>query len=250
MDPKLLSLAMALPALTFASAVSANCPTSLADTADGVHVIFSDFHVRYDRQSDGMVIEEEFYSDSGDGVRFVSLHGAYVVESVDTRFGAIIAGSNETTEYLDGLSALPLLAPGQSWQGNTVRTHEGGDVNQETVMVDVAAAQTLSLGACSLSAWPVVVTTVNTAFNEVFVDELTYLPALGIAIYHGGAGQGEAFTRDEPVAISTEPPFMNENGQLLASAPPSAAPQAPMPVPAAPTPAPVAPSAPAAPTGK
>ncbi len=233
MKKSISSVAM-ISALALAAPAFADCPVSMADAADGVHVTFTDFHVRFERQADGSVIEEEDYFSDGSGFRVHSMHGAYVLQSWDTMHGAVVNGTSEITEYSNGMSDLLLMGPGQSHVVQAVRTHDDGTVNVESIGVSVQPAITLTLGNCTMQAWPMIVTTTNSADGGAFVDELTYLPNLGFAIYHGGASQGEAFTRDEPIGISTEPPFTDGNGSLSIE-PPLATPAPGNPAPA-PTP--------------
>lgn len=192
--------------------------------------------MRYDRLTDGTVLEQEVYLEDGAGFRVHSQSGAFVLRSWDTRYGALVDNSSEVTEYAIGVENLPTLFPGQTWQGSTVRRHDNGSTEVETLDVLMEPEGTISMGACSYASWPIRVTT--TGQDGVgFVDRLTYLPSLGFAIYQGGANAGEAFIPDMPVAISTEPPLVNADGALIGSAAgnPTPAP-APAPAPAAPQP--------------
>lgn len=202
----------ALPALVLATgAALADCPESMGDTADGVFVSFSDFYVRYDRMADGSVLEQEVYYDDGSGFRVHSLSGAFVLRSWETHFGAIVRNSSEVTTYAVGVENLPTLVPGRDWQGSTVRQHDDGTTNVETVDVSVAPETSVTIGTCTYRSWPLEVRTTGDD-GGVFVDRLTYLPSLGFAIYHGGADMNEAFSPDMPIAISTEPPMVSPDG--------------------------------------
>lgn len=192
-------------------AALADCPVNMADTADGVFVSFSDFYVRYDRLADGSVLEQEVYYDDGSGFRVHSLSGAFVVRTWQTHFGAIVERSSEVTDYAVGTDNLPTLFPGQSWEGSTVRRHDDGTTNVETVAVAMDPESQVTIGSCTYQSWPMRVTTTGTD-GGVFIDRLTYLPTLGFAIYHGGADQYEAFSPDMPIAISTEPPLVSADG--------------------------------------
>ncbi|WP_370270192.1 MULTISPECIES: hypothetical protein [Rhodobacterales] len=196
------------------SAALAECPTGMGDTGDSVYMSFDDFYVRFDRLADGSVIEDEVYLTDGTGFRVHSVTGAFVLQSWDTRYGGIVQGSSETTTYAVGVDALPTLFPGQTWSGSTVRQHEDGTTNVETVAVQVDGEITLLIGDCSYQAWPMLVTTTGTD-GAAFLDRLTYLPSLGFAIYHGGADAGEPFTPEQPMAISTEPPMLDNEGNLI-----------------------------------
>lgn len=212
------SLVLAPALLMAAGAALAECPATMSDTADGVYVSFPDFYVRYDRLADGSVLEQEVYQEDGTGFRVHSVSGAFVTTSWSTRYGAIVTGTTETTEYAVGLENLPTLFPGQTWQGSTVRQHDDGTTNVETVAVTVDPESTVTIGACSYQGWPMQVTTTGRD-GGVFVDELTYLPTLGFAIYHGGADTTESFTPDMPTAISTNPPMVTEDGAPTATGP-------------------------------
>lgn len=198
--------AVSLPVLAFsAGAAMANCPQSAADATDSIYVTFSNFHVRYEAMNDGTVIEEEIYIEDGTGFRVNSLQGAFVFESWSTDRGLLIADTTETTTWSVGRAGLPVLHPGQTWSGQSVRTQYDGGQNVETVTVQVEAERITTIGDCTYQSWPMVVTTSAPATND-FIDYLTYLPSLGIGIYHGGAEAGEQFTREEPTSISTDPP--------------------------------------------
>lgn len=232
---------LTLAALSIGSAALADCPQSMADTGDGVFVSFDNFYVRYDRLADGSVLEQEVYLEDGGGFRVHSISGAFVLQSWDTSHGAIVNNSSEVTSYAVGVENLPTLFPGLTWQGSTVRRHDDGTVNVETVDVLMEPESTITLGACSYPSWPIRVTTTGED-GGAFVDRLTYLPSLGFAIYHGGADAGELFVADTPLAISTEPPTVDENGRMIAVAGggviagnPTPAP-APVPAPATPNP--------------
>lgn len=216
------------------SAALADCPTSMADTGDGVFVSFQDFYVRYDRQADGSVIEQEVYLEDGGGFRVHSISGAFVLQSWDTRHGALVGNTSEVTTYAVGVDNLPTLFPGQTWQGSTVRRHDDGTTNVETIDVLMQPEITMTLGACSYASWPIRVTTTGED-GGAYVDRLTYLPSLGFAIYHGGADAGESFVPDIPVAISTEPPMVDGDGALTGAAAGNPTP-APAPAPEAPQP--------------
>jgi hypothetical protein len=216
------------------SAALADCPTSMADTGDGVFVSFQDFYVRYDRQADGSVIEQEVYLEDGGGFRVHSISGAFVLQSWDTRHGALVGNTSEVTTYAVGVDNLPTLFPGQTWQGSTVRRHDDGTTNVETIDVLMQPETTMTLGACSYASWPIRVTTTGED-GGAYVDRLTYLPSLGFAIYHGGADAGESFVPDIPVAISTEPPMVDGDGALTGAAAGNPTP-APAPAPEAPQP--------------
>ena len=112
------------------------------------------------------------------------------------------------------------LLSGQSWSGSTVRLHDDGARAVETVTVATQAARQTMIGTCAYESWPMVVTTSPDDGTADYIDYLTYLPSLGIAIYHGGIQEGEQFTRDEPTSISTEPPLQGETGYLLDGAAP------------------------------
>lgn len=219
-----------LAILCTGSAALADCPQGMADTGDGVFVSFNDFYVRYDRQADGSVLEQEVYLEDGGGFRVHSISGAFVLQSWDTRYGALIGNTSEVTTYAIGIENLPTLFPGLTWQGSTVRRHDDGTTNVETLDVLMEPEGTISLGACSYASWPIRVITTGDD-GGAFVDRLTYLPSLGFAIYHGGADAGENFVPDNPVAISTQPPMVNDEGQLIGSAAGNPTP-APAPAPA------------------
>ncbi len=216
------------------TAALADCPTSMADTGDGVFVSFTDFYVRYDRLADGTVLEHEVYLEDGAGFRVHSQSGAFVLRSWDTHYGALVGNTSEVTEYAVGVENLPTLFPGQTWQGSTVRRHDDGSTNVETLDVVMEPEGTISLGACSYQSWPIRVTTTGDD-GAGYVDRLTYLPSLGFAIYHGGADVGEGFVPDMPVAISTQPPTVNGDGTMIGAAAGNPTP-APAPAPAAPQP--------------
>jgi len=223
---KTLSTAL-LPAVALAlgaGAAFAECPRSTADTRDSIYVTFDAFHVRYDMLADGTVMEEETSFDDGTGFRVNSLRGTFVLRSWSTESGLLLPDTSEVTTWAVGVANLPVMAPGQSWSGNTVRLHDDGERNVETVTVAVEAAREITIGACSYDAWPMVVTTAAVGGGVPdFIDYLTYLPSLGIAIYHGGFEEGEQFTRDEPTSISTTPPLRGDSTYLLPGAPTSPA---------------------------
>jgi hypothetical protein len=225
-----------LALVSVGTAALAECPQSMSDTGDGVFVSFNDFYVRYDRLADGSVIEQEVYLEDGGGFRVHSISGAFVLQSWDTRHGALIGNTSEVTTYAVGVDNLPTLFPGQTWQGSTVRRHDDGTTNVETVDVLMEPETRMSLGTCSYASWPIRVTTTGED-GGAYVDRLTYLPSLGFAIYHGGADAGDSFVPDMPVAISTEPPMVNGDGVLVGAAAgnPTPAP-APAPAPEAPQP--------------
>lgn len=201
-----------LPALALAGGAAwADCPQNMSDTGDSVYVSFSDFYVRYDRLADGSVLEHEVYYDDGTGFRVHSISGAFVVESWSTHYGAIVSNTSEVTEYAVGVENLPTLFPGQTWEGSTVRQHDDGTTNVETVSVTMQPESNVTIGTCSYQSWPMEVTTTD-ATGGAFVDRLTYLPQLGFAIYHGGEDANMPFTPDMPIAISTEPPLVSSDG--------------------------------------
>ncbi|MGR3640665.1 hypothetical protein [Alterinioella nitratireducens] len=213
--------AAVLPALALTTgAALAECPTSIADTTDSIYVTFNDFHVRYELLSDGTVMEEETNFDDGSGFRVNSLRGAYVLQSWSTQNGMIVPQTGEATTWAVGPVNLPVLSAGQSWSGSTVRLHDDGARAVETVTVATQAARQTMIGTCAYESWPMVVTTSPDDGTADYIDYLTYLPSLGIAIYHGGIQEGEPFTRDEPTSISTEPPLQGETGYLLDGAAP------------------------------
>jgi hypothetical protein len=209
-----------VPALVLgAGAALAECPRSTADTADSIYVTFNDFHVRYDLLADGSVIEEEISFEDGTGFRVNSLRGAFVLQSWSTEYGLLLAETSEVTTWDVGAANLPVLAAGQTWSGNSVRVHDDGETNYETVTVAIDPARVMSIGPCTYDAWPMVVTTAAGGGALDFIDYLTYLPSLGIAIYHGGIEEGEQFTSDEPTSISTTPPVRGDGTYLLPGAP-------------------------------
>jgi hypothetical protein len=209
-----------VPALALgAGAAFAECPRSTADTADGIYVTFNEFHVRYDLLADGTVIEQETSFEDGTGFRVNSLRGAYVLRSWSTENGLLVADTSEVTTWEVGAANLPVLMAGQTWSGNTVRLHDDGERNVETVTVAIDPARVMSIGSCTYDAWPIVVTTSAGGGALDFIDYLTYLPSLGIAIYHGGLEEGEQFNRDEPTSISTTPPVQGDGTYLLPDAP-------------------------------
>ena len=217
------------------SAALADCPQNMADTGDGVFVSFSDFYVRYDRQADGSVIEQEVYFDDGTGFRLHSVAGAFVLQSWETLYGSVVNNTAEVTTYAVGADNLPTLFPGLTWQGSTVRQHDDGTTNVETVDVLMEPERTMTIGGCSYQSWPMRVSTTGTDGGG-FIDRLTYLPSLGLAIYHGGSDVGEAFTPDTPVSISTEPPQVSAEGTPMVTAAPPPVNPTPANPPAAPEP--------------
>ncbi len=232
----------ALAALILSTgAALAECPTDMADTTDGVFVSFDGFYTRFDRLTDGSVIEEEVNTETGEGFRVHSISGAFVVRTWQTQYGALVQGQSEVTEYAVGVDNLPTLYPGQEWSGSTVRRHDDGTTNVETVAVRMDPEASVTIGACSYRSWPILVTTTGDDGNA-FLDRLTYLPSLGFAIYHGGSYSDEAFTPDMPRDISTEPPAYIAAGDTDGPGTVDAVPTMP-PSPVNPTPAP-APSQP------
>lgn len=214
-----------LPALLLAGgAALAECPVDMSDSADGVYVSFADFFVRYDRLADGSVLEHEVSQADGTGFRVHSIFGAFVLTTSSTRYGAIVTGTTETTDYAVGLDALPTLFPGQTWEGSSVRQHDDGTTKVETMSVTVAPENRMAIGACSYQSWPMQVTTTGND-GGAFVDYLTYLPSLGFAIYHGGADATEVFTPDMPTRISTEPPVLSGDSVLPGNPAPAVPPQ-------------------------
>jgi len=202
-----------LPALLLAGgAVLAECPVDMSDSADGVYVSFADVFVRYDRLADGSVLEHEVSQADGLGFRVHSISGAFVLTTWSTRFGAIVTGTTETTDYAVGLEGLPTLFPGQTWEGSSLRQHDDGTTKVETVVVTMSPERSMIIGACRYQSWPMQVATTGND-GATFVDHLTYLPSLGFAIYHGGADANEAFTPEMPTRISTEPPVVTEDGE-------------------------------------
>ena len=209
-----------LPALALgAGAALAECPRSSAESADGIYVTFNEFHVRYDLLADGTVMEQETNFEDGTGFRVNSLRGAFVLQSWSTENGLLLPDSSEVTTWDVGAANLPVLAPGQIWSGNSVRVHDDGETNYETVTVAMEPARVMSIGPCSYDAWPMVVTTSDNRGGPDFIDYLSYLPSLGIAIYHGGTEEGAQFARDEPTSISTTPPLRGDGTYLLPDAP-------------------------------
>jgi len=217
-----------------ASMATAQCPTGIADSDDGIYVSFGDFSVRYDLRADGSVEELETYHEDGAGYRFISRQGAFVFDSWEMDRGRIVAGTREQTLYADGADSLPQLSPGVSWTGSTVRLREDGDQNVETMNVSVMPATRIAIGGCSYGAWPMVVTTTGSD-GLGFRDELTYLADLGFALYHGGAEMGHTLDRAEAVQIATAPPVApsaSEPGSSDLLPPPPQTQPAPQPVPA------------------
>lgn len=220
MLPKKTFITAFLPvAVLAAGTAAADCPTSIADTADSVYVTFGNFHVRYELLADGTVIEEETNFDDGSGFRVNSLRGAYVLQSWSTQHGMLVPNTSEITTWAVGPVNLPVLSAGQTWSGSTVRAHDDGTRNVETVTVAVQQARPTTIGNCPFESWPMVVTTSPDDGAADYIDYLTYLPTLGIAIYHGGIQEGEQFNRSEPTSISTDPPVQGESGYLLEGAP-------------------------------
>ena len=232
---KAFSIAL-VPALALgAGAALAECPRSTADTRDGVYVTFDGFHVRYELLGDGTVMEEETSFEDGTGFRVNSLRGAFVLRSWSTENGMLVPNTSELTTWEVGTNNLPVQSAGETWSGNTVRLHDDGERNVETVSVAIEPARVMTIGTCSYDAWPITVTTAATGGNaRDFIDYLTYLPSLGIAIYHGGLEEGEQFTPDEPTSISTTPPVRGDGTYLLPDAPVNPSNPAPAPIPSRP----------------
>lgn len=192
---------LALAALSVGSAAWAECPVSMADTAAGIYVAFDDTVVRYDRQPDGRMEELEFGFEDAPGLVYTSLHGIWLLSSVDMFGGFTQEETREVFSYDRPLP--PTVAPNSEFQTvSTVRPADG-DAFTETLTLRTGALSRTQVGGCTLDVIEARLDIVTGAERSTSIFQ--YFPALGFAVFVGFEEPGQSPESYPATRISTVP---------------------------------------------
>ncbi|MFN3972627.1 MAG: hypothetical protein ACK4L4_14855 [Gemmobacter sp.] len=192
------SILGALPAL------AGDCPASRADAEAGIEVTMDEGSIVYlTRAPDGIVTEDWIYAD-GFRLRIRAVHGVHATEITELdQNGNPVPGTDEITTFDAPLPPEPEL--GDEWS-TQARMRYGPDDGGEIVYASIArAAGELVIGPCRYAS--VTVTARITDGGEARLEEVDFLPALGVAILRAtGGGLGEDLSVFAPVTIGPMAP--------------------------------------------
>lgn len=213
--------ALALALCSTAGAAWADCPTTLADAAEGVYADFDGYIVRYDRRPDGTVEEVEFDTTDGSGYFYRSHQGIMIHESWEMSAGFLQADTHEVITYDQPLPAT--IAPNSTFSTMTTVQYATDAPYQEPLTISAGATVSEQIGDCVMQVVPVQMRT--GPGNDQFVSNFSYFPALGFGVFIGGHGANEAPEFFRPTYIGTVPP--TAGGAAAPATPAPAAPAAP-----------------------
>lgn len=190
--------------LVSASPLMALCPASRDDARSGIEVVIDDgARMIVTRGDDGIVTEDWTYED-GFRLRIRAMHGVHPVEIAELDdAGLVVPGTEETTIYAEPFPPEPVL--GAEWS-SSARILYGQEDGGEIFHASIARAEgVLSIGACSYGT--VTVTQRITDGGEVRMEEVDFLPDLGVAILRAtGSGLADGLLLLSPVEISQAAP--------------------------------------------
>lgn len=189
--PVLLGLAAALGA--GAGAGAAPCP-SPQDLATGIAMRDDAGGVTVFRRgaAPGEVIETTRFDD-GSGYFVRAAGGLLVLETYDLENGEKVESSVIETELDDRAAAFPVAEGRRSEVKARERAADGATERAVTLVVETSLMRAVTYGDCTLSAIPVRVSyRYGGEAQPAELEYLDYLPDYGIALYLGGAQQGQA----------------------------------------------------------
>lgn len=193
-------VAASLAALA-SSPVWADCPVSMADTAAGVYVAFDDTVVRYDRSPDGRMEELEFGFEDAPGLVYTSLHGIWLLSSVDLIGGFAQEETREEFSYDRPLP--PTVTPNSEFQVTSTVRPADGDAFTEALSLRTGPVGTTQIGTCTLDVIEARLDIVTG--NERSTSIFQYFPALGFAVFVGFEEPGQQPESYPATRISTRP---------------------------------------------
>ena len=184
-----------------AGAAMADCPSTLADAANGVYVEFSDLLVRYDRRPDGTVEEMEYDTETNSFFRYLSHHGVFILESWEM-VGAMM--QTDTHEVITYDVPLPTqITANMSFASQTTVRYGSDAPFNEPLQITVGAQEMQMIGACNMATLPVRMQTGPA--GDLYITDFTYFPALGFGIFTGGGPAAGTLDVYAPTYIGTEP---------------------------------------------
>lgn len=191
--PVLAVLLSAAPALAQES-----CPVA-ADLARGILVAYDDGSTERFRATDrsGVVAVRGSFAD-GSGYDLELGQGVHVLSTTPRGAdGAPILAGQVAYDYGLPPEALPVPAPGERFDVASVATDASGQ-RPEAQSQAYGALEPLAIGGCAYEAVPVAI-----AYDSPlgYWEELSFLPALGIAVLRSQSEAGQETRRIAPVSI-------------------------------------------------
>ncbi len=193
------ALVLALPA----AAAAQDCPATRAQAQAGLQFAIDDGSSLFIRRgADGVVTEEWSYPD-GFRLRVTAVHGVHTLEIGEIAAdGALVPGSVEVMSYAAPLPAEP---PGvREWSTAGSERLAGNDPVEVAYTSTVTALGELAIGPCRYKAVSVANRIAGPDWSRI--EEVDFLPALGVAILRSLAGGEEEPTLTTPTAITLAGP--------------------------------------------
>ena len=184
-----------------AGAAMADCPSTLADAANGVYVEFSDLLVRYDRRPDGTVEEMEFDTATNSFFRYLSHHGIFILQSWEMIGTLLQTDTHEVITY--DVPLPPQITANMTFAAQSLVRYGTDAPFNEPLQITVGAQEMQTIGACTMATLPVRMQTGPA--GDVYISNFTYFPALGFGIFVGGGPIGGTQDVFRPIYIGTEP---------------------------------------------
>ncbi len=209
--PAIAGLAIALGSMGAAQAQPSLCPSGPA--VDGVYISFADRVVRYQLLSNGQTAEREVFTGDGASYEYRTHPIGMSTASWELVSGRILAGSYETITTSATSGPMPAPAPGVVWSGTEDSRFADGSSSRYAFTIEVDGLDTLDIGPCTYSGYPITITRTDLADGYMSQDAFGYIADLGIVIFLGfGEGEGN-ISYDFPNLITSLPP--NDDGSAL-----------------------------------
>ena len=161
-----------------AGPLHADCITA-ADLDQGIRATLADDGVEEYRAIGENLIE--LRNDYGDGVvtNILLAHGVYVIDVFDTENGQPVAEGRTVTRYPVTIDAMPLPEAGGTWQV-AVELADAGGISTEQQSHRWEKPTTVTYDGCTYEAIP---GTIRYDYPDGwYIEELLYLPAIGIGL--------------------------------------------------------------------
>jgi hypothetical protein len=188
------------PRGTGGGATAGVCPNP--QNSDGFVLVYNGYSTEYSLDSTGNTVAQTDADDGSFAYDTSYLPLGLMVSTWDSNpLGQPVAGTIQRVEYAGATGSIPRPANGVSWQGTETARYEDGGTEIFSTSVRVGPASVETVGPCSYSMLPMVVSRVPMAGGGAYDEYLFHVVDFGISVFVGFADAGGAPDVELPTAI-------------------------------------------------
>jgi hypothetical protein len=180
------------------------CPTT--QNSDGFILTFNGYFIEYFLDDDGST--GAWLNTDDDSTQYDTYYhplGLMLETWQSDSQGEEIGGTRETVAYQGAPTPIPHPAFGVVWTGTETATFSDGTTEQYSTSAQVLPPVAESIGACTYTLLPIVITRTNSTNGESYQEAFAYLDDFDIVIFGGQIYPDQPPQYDEPLDIMLRP---------------------------------------------